>query len=178
MSFPVLEFAGGRVLAFTERHLTTRYIGWLNDHQTMRFSEQRHRTHTLESCRAYFDSFRSSNDSFLAIESVDPTLGHVGNISIAIDAANAVADVSILVGEPRAAGTGIATNAWVTVLAELLARQGMRKVTAGTMATNERMLRLMQRSGMKVEAVRARQFLCEGREVDLVFAAIFASDSV
>ena len=60
------------------------------------------------------------------------------------------------------------------MLDELLLRRDMRKVTAGTMAVNEPMLRLMRRSGMSVEAVRARQFVCDGREVDLVICAKFA----
>lgn len=176
MAFPVLEFAGGRVLPFEVHHLTPRYVAWLNDRERMRFSEQRHRTHTLESCRAYFESFRGSADHFLAIESLDAELGHVGNISIAVDGANRVADLSIMVGEPRAAGTGLATGAWRAVLDELLLRRGMRKVTAGTMAANEPMLRLMRRSGMSVEGRRVGHFLYQGQPVDLVMAAKFAPE--
>lgn len=174
MSFPTLKFPGGRVVPFEERHLTARYVAWLNDRGRTRFSEQRHRTHTLESCRCYFESFRGSSDWFLAIESDEPALGHVGNLSVAVDGPNRVADVSILIGDPRAAGKGLATGAWCAVLDELLGHQRMRKVTAGTMALNEPMLRLMQRSGMIIEGRRAGQFLCEGAAVDLVMAAKFA----
>jgi len=174
MTFPVLQFPGGRVLPFEERHLTARYVGWLNDPAVVRFSEQRHRRHTLESCRAYFESFRGSSDRFLAIEMEDARLGHVGNMTVAIDTANRVADLAIMIGEPRARGQGIATVAWRAVVRELLEGQALRKVTAGTMAANEPMLRLMKNSGMQLEGRRQRQFLCEGQEVDLVMGAIFA----
>ena len=37
----------------TERHLTERYVAWLSDPDVVRYSEQRHRTHTLASCRHF-----------------------------------------------------------------------------------------------------------------------------
>jgi len=168
-----LAFDGGRVVPFEERHLTARYVSWLNDPEVVRYSEQRHIRHTLKSCRAYFESFRTTANEFLAIEADDEQLGHIGNIAVAVDVPNAVGDVSILVGERRAWGTGLATKAWCIVIEELLAGR-VRKVTAGTMSANDRMLRLMQRSQMAIEGRRPRHFLLEGREVDLVYAARFA----
>jgi RimJ/RimL family protein N-acetyltransferase len=161
-------------MPFEERHLTPRYVAWLNDPEVVRYSEQRHRRHTLESSRRYFESFRGSPNHFLAIEADAAHLGHVGNIGVAIDVPNRVADVSILVGEKRAWGTGLATVAWCGVLRELFDAQQMRKLTAGAMAANEPMLRLMRRSSMQIEAKKSRQFLLDGREVDLVMAAAFA----
>jgi RimJ/RimL family protein N-acetyltransferase len=51
----------------------------------------------------------------------------------------------------------------------------MRKVTAGTMAINEPMLRIMYASGMVEEGRRKRQFLVDGAEIDAVLVALFAS---
>lgn len=174
MSFPMLQFPGGRVVPFTESHLTQRYVDWLNDPQVVRYSEQRHRRHTLDTCRAYFESFRGSAHEFLAIEAQDARLGHIGNIAVAVDVANRVGDVSIVVGERRAWGSGLGGLAWCAVIETLLISGRLRKVTAGTMATNAPMLRLMERSGMQIEGRRARQFLLEGVEVDLILAARFA----
>ena len=174
LSFPVLHLESCRVVPFSERHLTERYVAWLNDPHVVRYSEQRHRHHTIESCRAYLDSFRESTDHFLAIEMHAEDLGHVGNIAVAVDPANHVADMSIIVGEKGAWGTGVASMTWCAVLEELLTGQKMRKVTAGTMAENTKMLRLISRSGMEIEATKRKQFLWEGREVDLICAAMFS----
>jgi len=54
---PVLQTARLRMVPFSEAHLTTRYVGWLNDPEVVRYSEQRHQTHTIESCRSYLLSF-------------------------------------------------------------------------------------------------------------------------
>jgi RimJ/RimL family protein N-acetyltransferase len=172
-----LRFDGGRVVRFAERHLTSRYVGWLNDPEVVRYSEQRHRVHTLQSCRAYFESFADSADQFLAIETEDAAgrWQHVGNMGVTYDVPNRVADVSIIIGEKSVWGRGIASRAWTAVVEFLLSEGGVRKVTAGTMSLNQPMLRLMERSGMAVEAVRPRQFLWDDREVDLILAARFSA---
>lgn len=161
------------LVRFSERHLTERYVGWLNDPETVRYSEQRHRKHTRESCAGYFHAMRASSDLFLAIEAYDPALGHIGNISISFDDFNKSADVSIMIGEPAARGGGFATLAWNAAVETILETEGLRRVTAGTMATNEPMIALMKRSGMTIDAIRPRAFLLEGAEVDLVLASKF-----
>lgn len=175
--FPALDLGRCRLLPFTEAHLSDRYVGWLNDPEVVRYSEQRHRHHDLASCTAYLQAMLTSRDLFLAIEAVDPALGHVGNISVSFDDANQSADVSIMVGEAAARGTGIGGIAWKGVVDWLLTYGGMRRATAGTMAKNSAMIALMKNSGMTIECTRPRAFICEGEEVAMVLAARFADDA-
>ena len=160
-----------RVVAFAERHLTEMYLGWLNDTARTRYSEQRHRTHTMESSRAYLASFRDSPNYFWAIEQNE--LGHIGNINAYVDEASAVADIGIIVG-PEGAGHGYGLEAWKGVCHFLLQQAGMRKVSAGTLANNVAMLRLAERSGMSPDGVRKAHALWEGEAVDIVHFALFA----
>ncbi len=159
-------------MPFSEQHLTETYVGWLNDPEVVRYSEQRHRTHTLESCRAYARGFAGSGDSFLAVEA--DGLGHIGNLVVTRDAPNACADMSIMIGAPAARGQGYGTEAWGAVLKHLLKIEGLRKVTAGTMAANKGMVAVMRRTGMTIEATRPCQFLLDGEEIDLVMAGALA----
>ena len=149
-------------------------MSWLNDPEVVRFSEQRHRTHSIDSCRRYFESFIGSSNHFLAIEAVDKELSHIGNIVVTVDPFNGIADVSILLGERRAWGQGYATKTWNAVLNLFLTDERTRKVTAGTMAVNKPMLRLMERSAMHIECSRARHFIWNGEEVDMILAAKFS----
>ena len=55
----------------------------------------------------------------------------------------------------------------------VFANEGVRKIVAGTMASNLGMIAVMERCGMVREAVRPRQFLVDGAEVDAVFYARF-----
>lgn len=161
---------------FPDRLLTDRYVSWLNDPTLMRFSEQRHRTHTLESCRAFVRGFDSGPNRLWAIEAVTDGLGHIGNITAMIDPNNSLADVGILIGAPAAKGRGYGLEAWTAVLDFLLKDLGLRKVTAGCIADNIPMRRIMERSGMRMDGRRERHFLVEGRAVDVVHAALFRQD--
>ncbi len=173
--FPVLNIESIRVGPFQRQHLTTRYLSWLNDPEVVQFSEQRHYSHTMESCEQYFDSVQQTNAHFLAIETPIDNLGHIGNIGVSIDSHNQIADMSIMIGDKRAWGKGFASIAWTGVMMEMLKNQGIRKLTAGTMSVNEPMLRLMKRSGMHIEAIRPKHFLWENKEVDMVQAAILSN---
>ncbi len=61
--------AGARVLVrpFTAGDISANYLAWLRDPAVARFSNQRFRSHTLESCQAYLASFTDSSNHFLAI---------------------------------------------------------------------------------------------------------------
>jgi ribosomal-protein-alanine N-acetyltransferase len=171
---PVLETKRLRVEPFdVARHLSPRYVGWLNDPETTRFSEQRRRTHTLESCRGYAASFEGTPHHFWAAVARDPAVGHIGNLNAYVNEAHGTADVGILIGERAAQGRGYATEAWLAVCDFLLRTAGMRKVTAGTLSVNAPMLRLMERAGMEPDGRRLRHHLWEGQEVDVVHAALF-----
>lgn len=170
--FPLLADGEVTVRPFTASHLTARYVAWLNDPEVVRYSEQRHRRHTLASCEEYFAAQQQSADYFLAIETT--SAGHVGNLGVSVDRHNGCADMAIVVGDRSVWGRGVAPRAWLLVQCQLLGPLGFRKVSAGTMATNTAMLRLMARSGMTVECVRPRHFLWEGQEVDLIHGAIYS----
>lgn len=171
--FNPIRTGGLCISSFRNELLTDRYVGWLNDPQVVRFSEQRHLLHSMETCSAYLAQMQHSDGLFLAIHVESSEIGHIGNISVAIDKPNLSADLSIMIGEKRAWGHGYASLAWSVVIQYLIEDAGMRRVTAGTMEVNEPMIRLMQRSAMQIDCVRPRHFLWEGREVGLVTGSRF-----
>jgi ribosomal-protein-alanine N-acetyltransferase len=170
---PVIKTARLRLVPFSEEYLTQRYVSWLNDPEVVRYSEQRYRIHTLESCRAYWQSFEGTPNYFWAIVARDPELGHIGNMNAYVDTTHWVADVGILIGEKKAWGHHYGSEVWRAVCDYLLHQAGMRKVTAGTLAVNTAMLGVMWRTGMVEDGRRVRQCLFEGSEVDVVYAALF-----
>jgi len=155
---------------FSEDLLTEQYVSWLNDPEVVKFSEQRHRVHTLESCTRYYHSIKCSENLFLSIFGKDSVFGHIGNITVTIDPWNLVADIAIIIGEKKAWGVGIGCEAWQLVMNYLLKSTKIRKVTAGTMSINQPMLNVMRSSGMNIECYREKYFLWEESEVDLVLA--------
>lgn len=157
------------ICPFDTYHLTQNYVDWLNDKEVVRFSEQRHKTHTLESCLAYWQSLKNSPSLFWAIETKAKV--HIGNITAHFDIANGSADIGILIGNKSCWGKGYGQEAFSTVCEFLLEHASIRKVTAGTMAWNVGMRKVMAKSGMIEDGIRKRHFLLCEEEVDLIFSA-------
>jgi len=170
---PVIETQRLKLMPFSEDFLTERYVGWLSDPEVVAYSEQRHRSHSIDSCREFSARFDHGPNCLWAItEKSDGR--HLGNINTDVDAENQVADVAILIGEKECWGKGFGAEAWQGVMDYLLGDGDMRKVTAGTMATNNGMLAIMRKTGMVEEGRRAGQFIVDGQPVDMIMAARFA----
>jgi len=162
---------------FSEKFLTGDYVGWLSDPEVVRYSEQRFRRHTLDSCREYWRSFDDTPNYFWAIVRKNDRL-HLGNINAYVDVINNTADVGILIGCREAWRKGYGAEAWNAVCGYLFHSVGVRKVTAGTISNNEAMLGIMRSTGMVEDGRRIRHVLFEGLEVDMVHAALFREDIV
>lgn len=161
-----------RLQAFTQADITQQYVDWLSDPQVVRYSNQRFVRHTAESCRRYLDSFTNTPNLFMSIRRRDDN-AMVGTMTAYASAHHGTVDIGIMVGRRDAWGQGIGLDAWRTLLEWLLRQPGVRKVTAGTMRCNEGMVRVMERSGMELEAVRVGQELLDGVAHDLIYYARF-----
>lgn len=158
---------------FAERHLSERYVAWLNDPVVVRYSQQRFRAHTLDSCRRYAAGFAGSPSRLYALVARDLDR-HIGNLTIGVEPNDRVASVDILIGERDLWGKGYGAEAFSAACDFALGSFGMRKVFTGTMAVNAPMLKLMAAARLVEEARFARHYLWEGREIDKVFAARYA----
>ena len=168
---------GDRVLMrpFTADDITDSYIGWLRDPEVVRFSRQRFCVHTPESCHVYLASFVGSANHFLAI--CDRRDGAtLGTLTVYRSVHHGIADIGIMVGERQVWGQGIGAEAFCLVLSALKASGAVRKVTAGTVADNRRMVSIMEKAGMKHEATRHAHELLDGVPADVVFYALFFND--
>jgi len=144
----------------------SKFPEWINDPEVVKYSELRHRAHAPI---VGGDNRSSERWTILAR---NMALDEIGRLGVTYDHPNGTADLSIMIGDRDYWGVGYGTEAWSLMLEFLLRRS--RKVTAGTMSVNEGMLRIFEKSGMGIEGVKKRQFLFEGREVDLVLACKFA----
>ncbi|MFH0920126.1 MAG: GNAT family N-acetyltransferase [Fibrobacterota bacterium] len=158
---------------FSEKHLTERYVSWLNDPDVVRYSEQRHRKHSLETCRIYYESMKAVKNWFWAVIETKQNAGHIGNVTAYFDRNNQVVDIAIMIGEKALQGKGYGLEAWNGVLEFLKKQKDARKITAGTMAVNQPMLKIMEKSGMKDDGRKVGQFLYDDQAVDMISKALF-----
>lgn len=162
-----------RLRPFQPADINATYLSWLNDPEVTRFSNQRFREHTGESCAAYLASFAGSSSNFLLIEQRQQQRP-IGTATMYRNSRHGTADVGLMLGERCCWGQGYGREAWQALLEALLEEPGMRKVTGGTARVNQAMVRIMEQTGMELEAVRVGQELIEGKPVDLLYYARFA----
>ncbi len=171
------ELIGERVVLtqFSASDITDDYIGWLNDLQVVRYSNQRFFQHTRESAFSYFVSFSGSCNHFISIKLKGNNFP-IGTMTAYKAQQHGTADIGLLIGDKRYWGKGFGLDAWKLLLNYLLEQEGVRKVTGGTLRVNIAMLRIMERTGMQLEAVRRDQEMVEGVPCDTLYYAKFRAN--
>jgi RimJ/RimL family protein N-acetyltransferase len=157
---------------FVEADINLAYIGWLNDPDVVRYSNQRFSNHTKESALEYLSSFNKTSNHFLAIkEKLSGTM--IGTLTIYHNLNHQTADLGIMVGDKTIWGCGYGKEAFSAVVNILLGPCGVRKVTAGTLSLNLAMIKIMIGAGLKLEASRRSQELLDGQPADIIYYSKF-----
>ena len=148
-------------------------VNWLNDQDIMCYSDQRHKVHTHESACQYYKSFIGSTNHYWIILN-DKSI--IGTITAYIDDNNFVADIGVLIGSKLYGGCGYGSEAFKAVIEWLFSSQNIYKITAGTMANNIPMLRVMEKCGMHQESRKEKYYMFNGHRVDMICATIFSGN--
>ena len=164
-----------RLVPFSANHVSKDYLSWLNDRRLMRFSRQRLRTHTEESSRAYLESFAGTPNFFWAVERIADG-SHVGSMTTYVDDHQRTADLGILIGHPGSSGKGYGAQAWGLAIEHAFGKLGLRKVTAGTVAPNEAMLRICRKWDMRLEGTRRKQEVLEEGPADVLLFGLLREE--
>lgn len=163
-----------RVRLFASSDIDAAYLGWLNDPEVVRYSNQRFVHHTAESAAAFLASFVGSENLFLSIRRLVDDHA-VGTMTVNRAVPHGTADLGILVGDKQVWGQGYGREAWMLVLDWLDSLGVVRKFTCGTAAPNRAMRRLAEASGMELEAIKRGHEIIDGVPVDLLFFARFSA---
>jgi len=158
---------------FTESDINDSYISWLNDPDVVRFSNQRFVTHNRESSLRYLASFVDTDNLFLSIRR-SSDLRQVGTMTAYVSRHHGTVDVGIMIGDKSVWGLGYGRDSWSTLSDCLLKRDDIRKLTAGTLACNYGMIKVMECSDMHYEATRKEQEIVNRQAVDILYYAKFS----
>jgi RimJ/RimL family protein N-acetyltransferase len=178
----MLELPGSKVVLreFSREHLEDpRYFSWLRDPEVMLpiYRLEYLMPMSMDAVRAYVESLWSSGrDCFFAIHEKDggqfigtQRIGH-------IDWRTGIGDIGILIGERDCWGRGYATDAVATACAYAFGMLSLRRLTAGTPASNEAMCRCFERLGFTEEGRLRRQLLIRGKYEDHVLFGLLAEE--
>ena len=157
--------------ALTEGHVTQTYVDWLNDPETIQFTEQRFTKNNRCSTLRYVQkSIVSENELMLAILIEKK---HIGNIKIGpINKNHRYAHISYFIGDKNYRGLGIATKTIKTVLDFCFFSLNLNKVCAQYYSNNRASGRVLEKCGFTIEGRRKNQFVYETDMVDEIIVGI------
>lgn len=152
---------------------TQRQVDWLRDPQVVKYSEQRHREHTLTTCLRYIQSFVPHGHIWSIWTMHDDS--HIGNIAADVDEPNNIADLSIMIGATTKWADGYGSEAWRGVTEWLLDKRAgnLRKIEAGCMAVNAGMRKVLDRTGYQFEGERKNHFLYQSNPTGALYYGKF-----
>jgi len=162
LATPVLEGARIRLTPFERRHLEDpAYCAWLGDREVLEslnlprywlgeVSEEEIRAYArgrvADPTTLFFALELKDQDSFIGTVKAGP-----------IDIYSAVADLGIMIGEKAFWGRGLATDALSLLGRFLFEELSLRRLTAGSMASNPGMIRVFEKLGFKREGLFRQQ---------------------
>lgn len=170
-----LNLRGEKValLQFSVADISETYINWLNDPEVVKFSNQRFFVHDYQSCLCYLRSFIGTENLFISIKKLSDGCP-IGTLSAYVSENHGTVDVGIMIGDKSAWGMGYGQDAWDVLTNFFLIGNKARKLTAGTLACNYGMIKILERSDMTLEAVRKAQELVNGHPVDILLYSKFS----
>jgi ribosomal-protein-alanine N-acetyltransferase len=149
-----------------------QYISWLNDPEVVKYSNQRFRKHSRETCVEYLNSFKSSESIFLSITH-KKSEDSIGTMTVYFSSNHQTADIGIMLGNKSYWNQGLGEEAWSTVMEFLLKKAKVRKVTGGTLSCNKGMMRIFEKLDMSLDGVRKDHEVIDGKFFDMFHFAKF-----
>lgn len=141
---------------------------WLNDPTCTKFLEIRHTPQTYERIAEYIASrlSRPENPHFGIYEQNEI----VGTVTVNLcDVTHKTANISFVVGHPRVAGQGYATEAVHAVCWYLFNITGLEKITGGLYAENIGSRRVFEKNAFTLEGIKRKQCInADGERTDVL----------
>jgi RimJ/RimL family protein N-acetyltransferase len=134
--------------------VTEKMVGWLNDPDVVRYSEQRHIKHTIETQATYFKHLQRNSGIdywfiYLNDKERDAPFGLIGSLTVSV-IDKPIANIGIMIGDKTAWHHGYALEAMSAII-NGLAGEGFKRFEIGTMEENQPMINLAISCGMKEE---------------------------
>ncbi len=153
----------------TLKDVTKKYVSWLNDYETMKFTEQKYLKHTLNSTINYVKKIKRSNNQILYGIYIKNkfNFNHVGNIKLGpIDDNHKSSEISYFIGEKNLLKKGVGTEAIRKIIQIAKSKYKLSKLIAGTYSNNISSQRVLIKNNFIREANFKSQLIFEGKRIN------------
>ena len=157
--------------------VTKRYYRWLNDPEINKYLETRYVPQSLNKIASYVKDMDGKKDEpFFAICTLKDD-EHIGNIKLGpVNWIHRRGEVSLLIGEKKYWGTGMATEAIELITRFGIESLGLFKIEAGCYEANEGSTRAFEKNGYKREGFLRDHFVYQGKPTGGILLGITVAD--
>lgn len=157
----------------TDKDVTNRYVGWLNDPEVNQYLETRHEVQTLESCLRFIDDCNFSPSTKLFGIFYKEDNAHIGNAKIGfINPHYQRGQVSIFIGEKSYWGQGLSSEVVNALTHYGFNELGLHRLEAGCYEDNLASLRVFLKNGYTIEGFLRHQVTLGGRRLGCFWLGI------
>tara|TARA_B110000037_G_scaffold208139_1_gene255918 strand:- start:27 stop:569 length:543 start_codon:yes stop_codon:yes gene_type:complete len=150
--------------------ITSKYIKWLNDFETVKFTEQKYKKHTKKDIINYVKKQKQSKNNFLYgifLYDEKNKEKHIGNIKLGyIDFNHKSAYVSYLIGDKSFLNFGITTWAISKVVTIAKKKFKLKKLFAGTYSINYASRKVLKKNNFKCEGTLKSSIVFKKKRYD------------
>lgn len=145
------------------------YLRWMNDPETIRYTESRYMSFSVSDIRSYIERTRKDDRSIFLAITTRPSDRHIGNIKLgSVDRHHLSAEIGLIIGEKDCWGKGFGTEAIALLSAYAFDTIGLHKLSAGIYAPNIGCIKAFQKAGFAQEGLLRDQCRFEDAYVDVV----------
>ena len=146
------------------RHITKKYLNWMNDREVVKFTEQKYKKTTYNDIKKYIINTNKSKNDFIFGIFVDKI--HIGNVKISsIDFNHKTAEIAYIIGDKSFWNKGIGGKAISLILKIAKKKYKIKKILAGVYSQNKSSISVLIKNGFKREAVFKSQVVFEGKRI-------------
>lgn len=151
----------------SEKHLSEKYVNWLNDRNTNKYLETRG-GYDLKTLESFIWEHKHKKTLFWAIIFKE-TGEHIGNIKIdPIDSISKTGEYGILMGDKRFWGKGLAKEASFAVIDFCFNKLNLEKITLGVIEDNVNAVNLYQKMGFIITSRKIKYGVYNNKSCDLL----------
>lgn len=153
--------------------VTQDYVGWLNDYEVTKYTEQKNFKHSHSSTLEFVEQKVLSKKDILF--GIFFKSRHIGNIKLGpINWFHSSAEVSFFIGDKNFWGYGIASKCVKSLVNYAVGDLNLKKINAGYYQENLGSAKVFKKCGFSIEGIQAKNILFEGKRISLVLVGYVA----
>lgn len=172
MKAPIFETYRLILEPLSQKHVSERYLSWLNDPEVYRYLESGG-NYTMSQLIDYVVDAEKKDIYFWAI-SLKENKKHIGNIKIdPIQTRHQTGEYAIMMGDQAEWAKGYAQEASLKIIDFAFSTLQLRKITLGVVQNNTSAVKLYEKLGFMTEGIYKQHGFYDGKYCDVLRMALF-----